>query len=478
MIKTWLKNNWPLVLTVVILAVVLLVRWPALSARAPHIDEGMGIRAAELVLTGDWHYWPKNGHGPTLFYLGALVRNWFGVNFLAFRLLTALTFLLGLIILWLNYRRPLGRAGEWTLLLGLGLSSGFLFFSAYFIHESLFILFTILALISVERWLASQKGFWLSLAVISAGLMYMTKETALFTFAAWAVAGFVILAGQGRWKNFLYNLPYLNLIIGLIWTAILYLLMFGFNLDLLRAPFYWLTERGLTFHVRPWYYFLVLLAWHEIFLLGLSIGGAVWLTVRRAWTARLLFLFLWFVLIVATYSFIPYKTPWLIMNMILPLGLFLAFWVSEFLPVLSPRRRGVFLAVAGIILVASTVQLVRDNFLYPNRVSNFSYPYLQSGADFYQLLSILDGLNQQSLETTGRPIAVQIVGQGDELLHVLTEKYDRRYAPFISGLPVYINYQHDIEKMLALLGSDRENYQRLVFKYFEPGPDIDLLIKQ
>jgi hypothetical protein len=28
------------------------------------------------------------------------------------------------------------------------------------------------------------------------------------------------------------------------------------------------------------------------------------------------------------------------------------------------------------------------------------------------------------------------------------------------------------------LGSDREHYQRLVFKYFEPGPDIDLLIKQ
>jgi uncharacterized protein (TIGR03663 family) len=478
MIKSWFKNNWPLVLTAVILAAVLLVRWPALAPRAPHIDEGMGIRAAELVLAGDWHYWPKNGHGPTLFYLGALVRSWVGINFLAFRLLMAVTFLLGLIILWLNYRPRLGKMGEWTLLLGLGLSSGLLFFSAYFIHEALFILFTILALVSFEKWFTTQKGFWFSLAVVSSGLMYMTKETALFTFAAWVVAGFVILAGQGRWKNFLYNLPYTNLIIGLIWTAVLYLLMFGFSLDLLKAPIYWLTERGLSLHVRPWYYFLALLAWHEIFLLGLSLVGAVWLTARRAWTARLLFFFLWFILVLAAYSLIPYKTPWLIMNMLLPLGLFLAFWVSEFLPTLLPRHRLALLAVAGVLLAASTTQLVRDNFIYPNQVSNFSYPYLQGGADFKQFLLTLEELNQQSLQTTGWPVAVQIVGQGDELLHVLTEKYDRRYAPFVPGLPVYINYQHDINKTLELLGSDREHYQRLVFKYFEPGPDIDLLIKQ
>src|SRR3989344_4554219 len=126
------KNCYKLLIIVILLSV-FFIRLPALTARTIHIDEGMGIKNSEMVLSGDFLYWPKNAHGPTLFYLGALVRKFAGTNVAYFRAITATCMLLALLILWLIYRQKLNKSGKILLLLGLGLSSGMLFFSAYFI---------------------------------------------------------------------------------------------------------------------------------------------------------------------------------------------------------------------------------------------------------------------------------------------------------------------------------------------------------
>src|SRR3989344_7615582 len=132
MLNVMKKSGGCFSLLLLLIVLVISLRWPALTARTVHIDEGMGIRASELVLAGDWHYSPHNGHGPTLFYLGAVVRKVVGVKLAFFRAITAVTFLLGLFILMWFYRRTLGWGGEILILIGLGLSSGGLFFRAYF----------------------------------------------------------------------------------------------------------------------------------------------------------------------------------------------------------------------------------------------------------------------------------------------------------------------------------------------------------
>ena len=187
-----MKLNYKWILILIALAVIF-IRIPALNSRTIHIDEGMGIRASEHVLANEWQYSPHNGHGATLFYAGAVIRSFVGTNVVAFRVFTALCMLAAISLLWFFYRKKLSIAGQIALIAGLGFSSGLLFFGNYFIHEALFILFTVTTFLCFEKWLQAKKGIWLGATVIFLALMYMTKETALLTYGVWFFAGLIIL---------------------------------------------------------------------------------------------------------------------------------------------------------------------------------------------------------------------------------------------------------------------------------------------
>ncbi len=468
--------NYKLLIAVIVF-IIIFIRIPALTARTIHIDEGMGIKASEQLLSGTYSYWPKNGHGPTLFYFGALIRKITGINIIFFRAITTIFMLLALLILWLIYRRELNKAGEVLLLLGLGLSSGMLFFSAYFIHEALFILLTVFALAFAELWLKTKNGVWLTFFIIFASLMYMTKETALFTYASWSIAVIIILFWQKNLKYILKQLISLKniifIILGCIVSLILYLIFFGKSLDLIIAPFFWLKERGLTMHIRPWYYFIILLSLHEFFLLIISIVAGTYITLKKMWEPRLAFFILWFLLILIAYSVIPYKTPWLIPNMILPLGLFMAFSVS----VIWKKTDKVLLASFIIILlIISLTGLLFDNIIHPDRSEKYDYAYLQSGIGFREFMAIIDGISSLNKNET---LPIQIIwGHGDELLDVMTEKYSRQFKPFVPNMPLYINYFNSAEDMKKTLSQTDYEYVFLKFTYIINGPDIDIFIRK
>ncbi len=152
----------------------------------------------------------------------------------------------------------------------------------------------------------------------------------------------------------------------------------------------------------------------------------------------------------------------MILNLILPLGLFIAFAGAK---VFQAKK---WWLLIGLLFLVGSYQLVADNFLHPNRALTWDYAYLQSGTDFEHLVLALHSL----------PQPLQIIGLTDELLYVETEDLDRRFEPFTPGLPVYLNYQHSFQAMLNLLGSDQNNYVHLVYQYFEPGPVIDLLVRK
>jgi len=459
---------------IAIIVVIILVRIPTIGLRTIHIDEGMGIRASELVLSGQWHYSPQNGHGATLFYIGSIIRNFFGTNILFFRAITSLFILLGLFILLMAYRHKLNNFSILLFLGGLGLSSGMLFFGNYFIHESLFILLTILTLVSIEYFFKTNKGIWLAISIVFLSLMYMTKETALLTYASWTIAGVVILFFDKNFKKFKKIITLKNIIfiiLGFLISTILYFLFFGKSLDLIKSPYIWITTRGSNMHIQPWYYFIVLLFLHESFLLISGLASAIFLTLKKQWQPRQLFFFLWFLTILIIYSAIPYKTPWLILNMILPLGMFVTFSFSE---IYKKLNKIFVISFLVILFLISLICLFGDNFLHPDRAEKYDYAYLQSGNGLLQLTNIIKSISL--LDQT--PLSIQIVGQGDELLYVLTEKYNHIYTPFKSGLPVYINYYNNLEELKKTLVENGDKYIHLKFTYFTPGPKIDLLIRE
>jgi hypothetical protein len=136
-----------------------LLRLLYLTEKPLHHDEGVnGLFMASLFRRGFYHYDPANYHGPTLYYFGWLTTTLnsvlygkYGLSTLAIRLVPAL-FGIGIVWLMFYFRRFIGTVGALAAALLAAASPGFVFFSRYFIHEILFVFFTLALVAAVMRF--------------------------------------------------------------------------------------------------------------------------------------------------------------------------------------------------------------------------------------------------------------------------------------------------------------------------------------
>ncbi len=127
-----------------------LLRLIFLTQKPLHHDEGVnGLFLVNLFRTGYYHYDPSNYHGPSLYYLAVIptaINNVFhwghGLSTFAIRFVTA-SFGVGVVWLMLCLRRFLGPAASLAAAAFATVSPGFVFFSRYFIHEILFVFFSL-----------------------------------------------------------------------------------------------------------------------------------------------------------------------------------------------------------------------------------------------------------------------------------------------------------------------------------------------
>ena len=89
--------------------------------------------------------------------------------------------------------------------------------------------------------------------------------------------------------------------------------------DAVTTYSYW-TRTGMTQHTAPWYTYGLWLLREEapIFILA-AIGTVVALVRRRSRFA--VFAGIWAFVLLAAYSLIPYKTPWILLNIIVPMSI-------------------------------------------------------------------------------------------------------------------------------------------------------------
>jgi uncharacterized protein (TIGR03663 family) len=147
--RTWLISSLS------ILAIAAILRLYHLNLVPLHHDEGVnGNFLVRLVREGFYHYDPANYHGPTLYYFSAMipwilrfffgvsVQDAYGLNTITIRLVTAL---FGLATVWLVLllRRQLGTIAVLCAAALLAISPGAVYLSRYFIHETLFVFFTL-----------------------------------------------------------------------------------------------------------------------------------------------------------------------------------------------------------------------------------------------------------------------------------------------------------------------------------------------
>ncbi len=351
-------------------------RFAQIEIKPFHHDEGVNsFFLLNLARTGEYQYNPENYHGPSLYYLSLLSLHVLGETDLALRFWPAAFGVLTVLLIW-PLRRELGRIGTPAAAFFLAVSPGLVYYSRDFIHETIFGACALGIVVGLVRYADGKKFLWLGLAAASFGLMVATKETVVVNVAVMLVAFLCASlwtavrdagdAGEStpagvvrRLRASLTGLaPTLDhALAALIVIASIYLFLYSsfFKhpqgiVDFLRSILHWTSERSNRDHVHPFSYYLGILFKLELPLLA----GALLAGLFIAWRGARFWLFAaaWTFGTFLAYSLIPYKTPWLLVGLLVPLAVVCghaAEQVWQSLPSLSGRLFCALLLAAALL---------------------------------------------------------------------------------------------------------------------------------
>lgn len=434
-----------------ILAVAAFIRLYALDLKPLHHDEGVnGFFLTTLYREGVYHYDPTNYHGPTLYYfalaitkLKAFLFGEPGLSTIAVRLVPAL---FGIATVWLalQLRRHIGTIGALAAAALIALSPGNVYVSRYFIHEAQFVFFTLGLVVAALRYWETTDPFYLMLASISAALLFATKETAIISVAVLGLACLVVVVymwlvrgkrsapwekkrATGRKSKARRSTQVepadaferFGGVSNVALIASIALLLFVFVNILFYSSFftYWegvggaiesfkvWAKTGTKEHGHDWHTYLWWLLQEEAPLLVLGTGGAILALIRRV-NRFAIFAGAWAFGILAAYSLIPYKTPWLMLNFTVPLAIVGGYCVNEIyhwskeLP-----SRALALAIALAALAVCGTQAVQLNFFHYDD-DRYPYVYAHTYREFIPLVNKIDELAEQA--KTGKQTGITI----------------------------------------------------------------------
>lgn len=415
-----------------------------------HHDEGVnGNFLVKLVRDGIYQYDPANYHGPTLYYFSAFVpwllklffgtaaRETYGLNTIAIRLVPAL-FGVATIGLIFFLRKHIGSVATLSAALLLAVSPGAVYLSRYFIHETLFVFFTLGIVIAMLRCYSERNPFYLLFAAASAALLFATKETAIISVVVLLIALAMTLlyarlfsrapappkskrkqktTSGGGFGEVIEELG--GPLNSSIWVLLALLIFAGLNIvfyssfftnypkgvyDALRTFDFW-SKTGKESHVHPITTYVKWLFQQESPLLLLGSLGALVAVVRPKRPVAL-FCGLWAFGLIAAYSLVPYKTPWLALSFLPPLAITAGYAIQA---VYEGDRRQLRLPAVLLFgaLCVSTYQTIDLNFVnYDNDNTYYVYVYAHTKRDTNALVEQIDKIAR---ETNGGTTGITIM---------------------------------------------------------------------
>ena len=418
-----------------------------------HHDEGVnGKFLLKLVNEGFYQYDPQNYHGPTLYYFAAVIpwisRLLFGKSFAEAYGLTDSTIrfttaAFGVATIWLVLilRRRIGTIAALAGATLLAVSPGAVYLSRYFIHETPLVFFMLGLVVAALRFYETTRPAYLMLSAAAAALLFATKETAILSAVVLLTALvltplFVKLrelreriskepSATEKPRTIVERLRSAterfggpsSLIIASVAAVSLFLIIeivfyssFFSNypnglFDALKSLQFW-TQTGEHVHVHPWFTYLSWM-WQEesaLLLLGLAgLGLALWRGANRF----VIFMALCAVGMLAAYSLIPYKTPWLMLNFVVPMAVTSGYALQEIYERAVAAKVGIIaLAIGTGALAISGYQMLSLNFFHYDDPS-YAYVYVHTQRDIFPLLEQIDAMAKRagSGEQTGVAIA-------------------------------------------------------------------------
>lgn len=423
------RSLWWLAGLLVAVVVALTLRLPRLGERPMHADEAVhAIKFVQLLDEGRYTYDPNEFHGPSLYYLtlpfvlaaGEQTGN--EVTEATLRLVP-LTFGAALILLLPLTGSLLGRGATVAAAVLLAVSPAMVYYSRYFIHELLLVVFTWLWIAGGWRWWKNRRLPWLLLSGAALGLMHATKETFVFNLAVAAPALVIAWWWERRSMPAAPDVrgvfPALGLaaLVALAVSVLFFTSFFTHEKGLLQGPLDsirtyvpWITRAGgESPHVHPWtFYFERLLWWQhgegpvftELLVAVLALVGMMAAFTRRGLgegtcTAFVRFLALYTLALMAIYTVISYKTPWCLLGWYHGVVLLAGVGVAALWRWLRPVWAKV---VLSLVLLAGVTHLsqqaCRAAFTYAAEPAN-PWVYAHTSRDLLRLVKRVQGVAAQ-----------------------------------------------------------------------------------
>ncbi len=445
-----MNSRYFLLIVCLILVVAAAFRLPGLEDRPMHADESVQAAIVRgLWLEGKYVYNPHEFHGPTMPY-ATLPSLWlsgarsFAETTEGVYRIVPVCFGLGIVLLVGGLAGGLGRPAAACAGLLAAVSPAMVYYSRYYIHETLLVFFALGAILFVWRYLRSGRLGWCLGAGVAIGLMQATKETAPLSYVAAGAAlvavwlyGFVVrdpeepteAASQQSPAQRSPRFPWWHFGLGAgaaLLTAALFYSSFFTNphglVDAVLTYEPWLKRAGGDSpHGNPWYFFLQRLGWWQLkdgpvysellivvlaavaavaslfpkgcLLAGIDVRFVRWLAVYT-------------VLLTAGYSVIPYKTPWCVLQFLL--GMILLAGVGTVVLVrLVPTRPAKWLAVLVLIVGAGQLgwQSYRASYVQPADPEN-PWVFAHSSPGLLKLADIVEQFAEAHPEGHALPVKV------------------------------------------------------------------------
>lgn len=220
--------NWELVIFLSLIALMVVTRFYDLGARVMSHDESLHTYYSWLLYRGRGFTHTPLMHGPLQFHLIGLSYFLFGDNDLTARIPMVVASVLSVGMLW-HFRRYLGRAGALAAALLFTISPYMLYYGRYVRNEALVVLFGLITLWAILRYLESGQNRYLFYLTAATALHFTAKETA-FIYTAQALVflaiWFVNRVTQRSWPRAQYRQYFL---IALLVAFVLVLVALGFG---------------------------------------------------------------------------------------------------------------------------------------------------------------------------------------------------------------------------------------------------------
>lgn len=409
-------NRIYLWLAIALVAGFLAIRIAQWNLRPFHTDEAVQAFQTWKLLKGEgYKYDPADKHGPSLYYGTFAVAKVLGwdearLNEQQFRSISLAAALLLLVVL-LKWRDRIGKGAALLAAGLLAMAPLSVLYSTYFIQEAWFCLFSWLLLNACLSFAESPRMRHAMAVGVWAGAMQVTKETSVLHFSA--IACGVGLAGLGQWRlritSFRQYLP--GAAVALASAFVIYALFFTsfFSnasglLDGVTTYMHYARRAEGAGHAAPWHAYLSLfwphvregVHWGEpILALCALLGLALLFQKRNPPSPFIRAAAAFTIVLLALYSAIPYKTPWLLLTPYVGICLLAGYGLATAWRLRQDRltRSGVaLLAVAAFAELHTREHLALHRYAGDARVPYF---YQQTAPQFPALLLRLETEKEQ-----------------------------------------------------------------------------------